>query len=177
MDESVSEGVKGISLGPGRGGLRKIKFSKIPQTGGSPGDFFVRQEDTSLSSPNSGKSPGEKVTRQGINNQQLASTPKGEHSTEDSLRFDRALEALSESTHPTKEKVFARKMSAYEQPNNVASKCSTHFDSAPPPVAPNQNGLGIWKLRCLATHMRPFSLQTLCPWWGMLTRLVLPEPY
>ena len=57
-DESVSEGVKGTSLGPGRGGSRKKKFSKIPQTGGSPGDFFSRQEDTSLSSPNSGKSPG-----------------------------------------------------------------------------------------------------------------------
>ena len=80
-DESISEGVKGTSLGPGIGGSRKIKISKLPQTGGSPGDFFARQEDTSLSSPNIGKSPGEKVTCQGINNQQLAGTPQGEHST------------------------------------------------------------------------------------------------
>ena len=50
-DKSFSEGVKGTRLGPGRGGSRKIKFSKIPQTGGSPGDFFARQEDTSRSSP------------------------------------------------------------------------------------------------------------------------------
>ena len=67
-DESVSEGVIGTSLGPGGGGSRKINFSKIPQTGGSPGNFFARQEDISLSSPNSGKSPGKKVTCQGINN-------------------------------------------------------------------------------------------------------------
>ena len=46
-DKSVSEGVKGTSLGPGRGGSRKINFLKLPQTGGSPGDFFARQEDTS----------------------------------------------------------------------------------------------------------------------------------
>ena len=45
-DKSVSEGVKGKILGPGRGGSRKIKFSKMPQNGGSPGDFFARQEKT-----------------------------------------------------------------------------------------------------------------------------------
>ena len=132
-DASVSEGVKGTSLGPGIGGSRNIKFSENPQTGGSPGDFFARQEDTSLSPPNSGKSPGEHVTRQGNNNQQQ--TTVGDHSTEDSLRFDRALQALGESTHPTKDKVFARKMAAYARPNNVASKCRTHYDSAPPLVA------------------------------------------
>ena len=55
---------------------------------------------------NSGKSPGKKVTLQGINNQQLADTPQIEHSTEDSLQFDRDMEALGESTHPTKDKVF-----------------------------------------------------------------------
>ena len=76
-DESVSEGVKGTSLGPGRGGSRKIKFSKIHQTGRNPGNFFARQEDTSLSSPNSGKSPGKTVTRQGINNKQLSGTTQG----------------------------------------------------------------------------------------------------
>ena len=108
---------------------------KLPQTGGSPGDCFSRQEETSRSSPNSGKIPGEKVTRQDINNQQLAETPQGEHSTEDSLRFDMDLEALGESTHPTKDKVFSRKMAAYGRPNNVASQCTTHLDSAPPPVA------------------------------------------
>ena len=75
------------------------------------------------------------MTRQGINNQQLAVTRQAEHSTEDSLRFDRALEALGESTNPTKDEVFARKMAAYGRPNNVASKFPTHLDSAPPPVA------------------------------------------
>ena len=108
---------------------------KLPQTGGSPGDFFARQEETSRSSPNSGKSPGKIETRQDIKNRQLAGTPQREHSTEDSLRFDRALEALRESTHPTKDKVFARKMAAYGQPNNIASQCPTHLDLAPPPVA------------------------------------------
>ena len=37
--ESISEEVKGTSLGLGRGGSRKIKILKLPQTGGSPGDF------------------------------------------------------------------------------------------------------------------------------------------
>ena len=59
----------------------------------------------------------------------------GDHSTEDSLLFDRALQALGESTHPTKDEVFERKMAVYARPNNVASKCPTHSDSAPPPVA------------------------------------------
>ena len=49
--------------------------------------------------------------------------------------------------------------------------------STPQVVAPNQNGLGIWKLHCLAAHTRPSSLQTLRPWWGALTHLVLVEPY
>ena len=120
-------------MGPGIGGSRNITFSKKPQTGGSPGNFFARQEDTSLSSPNCGKSPGEHVTRQGSNNQQQ--TTVGDHSTEDSLLFNRALQALGESTHPTKDEVFARKMAAYARPNNVASKCPTHSDLAPPPVA------------------------------------------
>ena len=84
-EESVSDGVKITSLG--RGGSRKIKFSKIPQTGGSPGEFFARQEDTSLPSPNSGKSPGKTVTHQDINNKQLAGTTQGVHSTEKSLHF------------------------------------------------------------------------------------------
>ena len=75
------------------------------------------------------------MTRQGINNKQLAGTPQGEHRTEDSLRFDRSLEALGESTHPTKDKVFSRKMAAYGRPNNIASKCPTDLDSALPPVA------------------------------------------
>ena len=75
------------------------------------------------------------MTLQGIKNKQLDGTPQGEHITEDSLRFDRALEALGESTHPTKDEVFARKMAAYGRPNNVASQCPTHLDSAPPPVA------------------------------------------
>ena len=75
------------------------------------------------------------MTRQGINNQKLAGTPQEEHSTEDFLRFDRALEAPGESTHPSKDEVFASKMAAYGRPNNVASKCPTHFYSAPPPVA------------------------------------------
>ena len=119
-------------MGPSIGGSRSIKFSKTPQTGGSPNDFFARQEDTSLSSSNSGKSPGEKVTRQGNNNQQQ--TTVVDHSTEDSLRFDRALQALGESTHPTEDEVFARKMAAYARPNNVASKYPTHYDLAPPPV-------------------------------------------
>ena len=134
-DESISEGVIGTSLGPGRGGSRKKNNLKLPQTGGSPGDFFARQEDTSLPSPNSGKSPGKTVTHQGINNKQLAGTTQGEHSTEKSLQFDRAMEVLGESTHPTKDGGFARKMAAYGRPNNVASKCPTHFDSAPPPMA------------------------------------------
>ena len=74
------------------------------------------------------------MTHQDINNQQLAGTSQGEHSKEDSLRFDRALEALGESTHP-KDEVFARKMAAYGRPNNGASRCPTHLDSARPPVA------------------------------------------
>ena len=107
-DASVSEGVNGTSLGPGIGGSRSIHFSEKPQTGGSPGDLFARQEDTFLSFPNSGKNPGKKVTRQGNNNQQQ--TTVGDHSTEDSLQFDRALQALGESTHPIKDEVFAKKM-------------------------------------------------------------------
>ena len=75
------------------------------------------------------------MTRQGINNQQLAGTPQGEHSTEESLRLDRALEALGESTHPTNDEVFAKKMTAYGRPKNVAPQCPTHLDLAPPPVA------------------------------------------
>ena len=59
----------------------------------------------------------------------------GDHSTKDSLRFDRALQALGESTHSTKDEVFARKMAAYARLNNVASKCPTHSNSAPPLVA------------------------------------------
>ena len=83
------------------------------------------------------------MTRQDINNQQLAVTPQGEHITEDSLQFDKALEALGESLHPTKDEVFARKMAAYGRPNNVASKCPTHLDSAPPPVA-GKKGKSDW---------------------------------
>ena len=113
--------------------FKEYKFFEKPQTGGSPGNFFARQEDTSLSSPNSGKSPGEKVTRQGNNNQQQ--TTVGDHSTEEFLRFDRTLQALGESTHPTKDEVFASKMAAYARPNNISSKCPTHSDSAPPLVA------------------------------------------
>ena len=75
------------------------------------------------------------MTRQSINNKQIAGTTQGEHSTEDSLQFNRALEAPGESTHPTKDEVFASKMAAFGRPNNVASRCQTHFDSAPPPVA------------------------------------------
>ena len=107
---------------------------KLPQTGGSPGNFSARQEKTFQTSPNSGKSPGKKVTCQDINNRQLAGTSQGERSTEESLRFDRALEALGESTHP-KDEVFARKMAAYGRPNTGAARCPTHLDLAPPPVA------------------------------------------
>ena len=43
-----------------------------------------------------------------VNNKQLACNPKGEPTTEESLRFDRALEALGESEHHTKDDVFAK---------------------------------------------------------------------
>ena len=61
QDKNTSEeALTKKKLGRDASGLRCIKFSKTPQTGGSPGNCLARQEDTSLSSPNSGKSPGEK---------------------------------------------------------------------------------------------------------------------
>ena len=56
-----------------------------------------------------------------INNQQLACTPKGEPTTEESLRFDRALEALGEPEHHTKDDVFAKEMAAYGRPMGGAT--------------------------------------------------------
>ena len=44
MDKSIPEGVLTTSFGAGRGGSVKKSFLKLPQTGGSPGDFFVRQD-------------------------------------------------------------------------------------------------------------------------------------
>ena len=139
-------GVTRTSLGTGRDGSVKKCFLNPPQTGGSPGDFFARQEKKIQTSPNSGKSPGKKVTRPDINNQQLACNPQGEHTTEDLLRFDRALEAQGESTHPTKDEVFAKKKAAYGQPNTGASRCPTHLYSAPPPVAVGKTTDGLSQL-------------------------------
>ena len=42
-DKSISEGFTRTSLGTGRGGSVKKNNLKLPQTGGSPGDFFARQ--------------------------------------------------------------------------------------------------------------------------------------
>ena len=44
MDRSISEGVLTTGFGAGRGGSVKKTILELPQTGGSPGDFFVRQD-------------------------------------------------------------------------------------------------------------------------------------
>ena len=88
--------------------LSSFYFLKCAQIGGSPGVFFPSQDKTIGTSSNSDGSPGKILTRPAVNNQQLGCTPQGEHITEESLRFDKALEALDESTYPTKEKVFAK---------------------------------------------------------------------
>ena len=67
-DKSISEGVTRTSLGNGRGGSVEKQNLKLLQTGGSPGDYFARQQKIIQTSPNSGKSPGEKLTRPDINN-------------------------------------------------------------------------------------------------------------
>ena len=90
------------------------------------------------------------MTRPAVNNQQLACAPQGEHITEESLRFDRALEALGESTHPIKDKVFAKEMAAYGRPRDGDTICPTHLDSAPPPVVVGK-GTTDW-LSDLAVH-------------------------
>ena len=108
---------------------------KLPQTGRSPGNFFARQDKTTETSHNSGKSPGKKLTRLAISNQQLADTPQGYHITEESLRSERPLEVLGESTHHTKDIVFAKEIAAYGRPRDGATRCPTHLDFAPPPVA------------------------------------------
>ena len=102
--------------------LTDKKIARVPASlGGFQNFIFHRTTPTrTQTSPDSGKSPGKKVTGQDIKNQQLAGTSQGEHSTEDLLRFDRDLEALGESMHP-KDKVFARKMAAYGRPNNGAA--------------------------------------------------------
>ena len=64
----------------------------------------------------------EVLTCPAVNNQQLACIPQGEHITEESLRFDRALEALGESTHHTKDDVFAKEMTAYGRPRGRATR-------------------------------------------------------
>ena len=46
-----------------------------------------------------------------------------------------SLEALGESTHHTKDDVFAKEMTAYGRPRDGATLCPTHLDLAPPPVA------------------------------------------
>ena len=96
--------------------------------------FFFSQDKTIETSSNSGGSPGKIMTRPAVNNQQLACTPQEEHITEESLRFDRALDALGESTHTTKNKVFAKEIAAYGQPWDGATRCPTHLYSAPPPI-------------------------------------------
>ena len=135
VNKSVSEGVITTSFGAGRGVSVRGGNLKLPQTGGGPGDFSTRQDKTTETSPNSGESPGKKLTCPAINNQQLACTPQGGNITEESLRFERAMEALGESTYHTKDEVFAKEISAYGRPRHGANICPTHLDSAPPPVA------------------------------------------
>ena len=114
------------------------KNLKHAQSGASPCVFFFSQDKKIEPSSNSGGSPGEILTRPAVNNQQLACNPQGEHITEESLQFDRALEALGESTHHTKYDVFAKEMAAYGRPRDRATRCPTHLDSAPPPVTVNK---------------------------------------
>ena len=99
--------------------------------------FFFKQDIKIETSSNSGGSPVKILTRHvhppphtavlvkgGIhfNNRLLACTPKGEPTTEESLRFDRDLEALDESEHHTKDDVFAKEMAAYGQPRDEATQ-------------------------------------------------------
>ena len=44
VDRSISEVGLMTSFGDGRGGSLKKKILKPPQTGGSPGDFFAKQD-------------------------------------------------------------------------------------------------------------------------------------
>ena len=136
VNKSISEEVIGTSFGAGRGVSVSKKHLKLPQAGGSPGDFFsrqdknscqgggfkrekqwgtrvsqsesqqqvlgpvevflsrknietppnwrkpwrffTRQDKTTETSHNSGESPGKKLTRPAINNQQLAGNPQGD---------------------------------------------------------------------------------------------------
>ena len=105
------------------------KIETSSNSGGSSGKFLARPAHPP---------PHTAVLAKGgttVNNQQLACTSQGEPITEESLRFDRALEALGESTHPTKDEVFAKEMAAYGRPRDGATRCPTHLDLAPPPVA------------------------------------------
>ena len=113
--------------------MSRKKFETCPKWR-KPLRFFQPRQKIETSY-NSGGSPGEILTRPAVNNQQLACTPQGEHITEETLLFDRALEALGESTHHTKDDVFAKEMAVYERPRDGATQCPTHLDSAPPPVA------------------------------------------
>ena len=73
-----------------------------------------------------------------VNNQQLDSTPQVEPTTEESLRFARALEALGKqiSGHTvTNDDMFAKDMAAYGRPMDGATCCPAHLDSAPPSMA------------------------------------------
>ena len=85
--------------------------------------FFPDKAKKIETSSNIGGSPGEILTRPAhmpphasvlvrggttVNNQQLACNPQGEPTTEEPLWFDRALEALGESEHHTKDDVFAK---------------------------------------------------------------------
>ena len=111
-----------------------IYIFKRDQSGGIPGVLFSSQDKTIETSSNSGRSLGKILTRPAVNNQQLACTQQGEQITEESLRFDRALESLGESMHPTKDKVLAKEMATYGRQKDGATRYPTHLDLAPPPV-------------------------------------------
>ena len=108
---------------------KKIEISS--NSGGSPSKIFVR--------PAHPLAHTAVLVKGGttVSNQQLDCTPQAEPTIEKSRRFARALEALDKqiSGHHTKDNVFAKEMAAYGQPMGGATRCPTHLDSAPPPLA------------------------------------------
>ena len=98
-----------------------------------------------------------------VDNQKLDCNPQAEPTTEESLRFARAIEALGKhiSAHTvTNDNMFAKDMTAYRQSMGRDTRCPTHLDSAPPPMAvcgANTDWLSHSEVRS-AYHIRKLGL-------------------
>ena len=124
--EGANNSISEASTTPSFGYSRDVYFNKKVETcpkWRKPLRFFPRQDKKIETSSNSGGSPGKILTRPAhppphtavllkggttVNNQQLVCSPQGEPTREESLLFDKALEALGESEHHTKCDVFAK---------------------------------------------------------------------